>query len=69
MFVIKAVKIRLAHRDMPMTTKSVLLILCSRSFVQLKNIVVVDETATAAQCAAAQARISMILGVNTTSLG
>jgi len=69
MFVIKAVEIRLAYRDMPVTTKSILLTLYSRSFVQLKDMVVVDETATVAQCVAAQARISTIVGVDTTSLG
>jgi len=47
-FVIKTVEIRLAHRDMPVATKSVLLTLYGRSFVQLKDIVVVDETATMA---------------------
>jgi len=53
MFVIKAVEIRLAYRDMPITTKSIILTLCSRSFVQLKDIVVVNETVTVAQYAAA----------------
>jgi hypothetical protein len=69
MFVIKAVEIRLAYKDMPVTAKSVLLTLCGRSFVHLKDILVVDENATVAQCAAAQAKISTMIGIDTSDIG